>query len=1379
LMTFSVVAIGSAGVGASTEVTTSVDTTPPTGDVEIDSALETSNDEEVQVIVRFNQHDRVAIEPTAAKTTLQQHAEATQKPLRTFSERTEGVEVENTFWIANAALVTVDTTTQSVDELAEIDGVTRLEANTIYEHPTPIEGSDNTVGDEEYTYGLEQINAPSVWNEFDARGEGVRVAALDTGIDADHDDLSLTDEGWADFDEDGNQVDEEPYDIDGHGTHVSGTIAGGNESGTHIGVAPDTELMHGKVFFEDGGQPVGSSASILAGMEWAVEEDADVLSMSLGSAVEDESIFDDTYVEPVENAREAGTAVVASSGNNGPELTGSPGNLYSSFSIAANDDEGEIAPFSSGEELSVEDDWNVSEDIADEMEYWPSQYLVPDVSGPGVDVVSTLPDDEYGANSGTSMSAPHVAGQLALLLEINPDLNLDQLEGTVAGTAVHPDGLNAEPDISFGQGIVDAQAAAEMVADDATIEGTVENDDGDPVERVVVDVEGGSSSETDGLGSYTVMTEAGEPAITVDGFGVEPINETFEVNEGETITEDLILEPDFDVEVASQPVTAIGIGETVATEFDVANAEEYELEIADTVGIDEAGLTPMIDGEEIEFGETVTFDDPHTDRVTVEVETNEETDEGELKLVHSVSGLEGEKEITTDGTDLIKDPDPAHFEIQTYDAPGVIEEDTIMDVEATIMNTGDLPSQESVVHWQLDPLLMSFAEPVELDPGESEDVGWAVSLEGFGTGQLPHGVFSETDDGIEKTTEVVDYDGIAVHGLEVPDTANEGEEIEVNATAERVGGDFEVDDDVELIFDGESIDETTVSLEGGESETVDFSFTLPDESDIYELTIQSSAAAVDDSIVVGDTVIEEVAVVDEPSDSTDGAVDRFDPSEALIAAGTTVLDPEAAEHASPYGGEDLAGVLDSALPANYVIDHVTTEDLETSIDEYDTFVVDNFDGDDALIESFFDETRAENQSVVMLDQWGPQSNAISDVSEATGNPVETDDADSLDGASPPVSYSVVPGQEDHDLFAGIDDVESGIIVHDAIYADMAWYSDYDGHTIAQVGASGTGDVGGESIGIDEDEREILLASLGFGGSMGSHYYSADAIEILTNAVSYEWEEEEDPAHFAVSIDDIDDTVDTGESLEINATVTNEGDETGSQEVALTIDGLEQETKTVADLTSGSSETVTFTYQTEDSDEGERSIGVASEDDTDSVDVMIGDAPEYPIMLGDVLEDGDVGLADVLAIQSYSIGIGDETVEAERADLNRDGDVGLADVMLAQEKSVGTLEGADVLIDGFDDPGEVNDDEVTDISVDVENEGDLGAIDQATLGVVTEGDDLSEATTVDQTELDLGIGDSRTTSLELDASEFETGSYELVVETSDSTETADLTIESAT
>ncbi|MBM7095189.1 S8 family peptidase [Bacillus sp. H-16] len=274
---------------------------------------------------------------------------------------------------------------------------------------------------QEVPYGIEQIGALDVQQNDGNTGAGVSVAVLDTGIQ-DHEDLNVA--GGVSF------VDGEPeyQDENGHGTHVAGTIAAlDNEVGV-LGVSPDVDLYAVKVLGADGS---GSHAGIVQGIEWAVENDIDVINMSLGAPV-----GSTTLEQAVNYAHGEGVTVVAAAGNEGSLIPGwntigYPAKYDNAIAVGAVDQNNDRASFSSvGNEL--------------------------DVMAPGVAIDSTYLDNSYAALSGTSMAAPHVAGAAALLLAANPSLSNDDVRAVLNETAV-PLGEH----FYYGNGVIDVRAAVD------------------------------------------------------------------------------------------------------------------------------------------------------------------------------------------------------------------------------------------------------------------------------------------------------------------------------------------------------------------------------------------------------------------------------------------------------------------------------------------------------------------------------------------------------------------------------------------------------------------------------------------------------------------------------------------------------------------------------------------------------------------------------------------------------------------------------------------------------------------------------------------------------------------------------------------------------
>jgi subtilisin family serine protease len=310
-------------------------------------------------------------------------------------------------WTSGA--VALDLSQEDIQALRdEVPGIAAIHVNRQLRLPPVVEvlNVPEEVRERRATsYGLDAIRALATWGAHGARGSGVRVAILDTGVDASHPDLADRVVEWAEFDADGHQVDSEPHDADRHGTHVAGTIAGGNTSGQWIGVAPESELCCAKVLGAEG----GTDNQILAGLRWAIEQQVDVISMSLGGLTLGPEM-PATYTEAIVAALQQGIPVVVAIGNEGSQTAGSPGNDIFALAVGATDYRDRPAGFSGGRTHVVFESDFIRADLL------PLPYSKPDVSAPGVAVVSCVPGGKWAALNGTSMATPHVAGAIALLL---------------------------------------------------------------------------------------------------------------------------------------------------------------------------------------------------------------------------------------------------------------------------------------------------------------------------------------------------------------------------------------------------------------------------------------------------------------------------------------------------------------------------------------------------------------------------------------------------------------------------------------------------------------------------------------------------------------------------------------------------------------------------------------------------------------------------------------------------------------------------------------------------------------------------------------------------------------------------------------------------
>ncbi|MFD0786457.1 S8 family serine peptidase, partial [Micromonospora azadirachtae] len=216
----------------------------------------------------------------------------------------------------------------------------KVQAAGLAASAAPISGAPKPgkPGGSDLDWNLDQISAPDAWKSG-YTGKGVRVAVLDTGADYTHPDLAGRVVDKADFTVEGGDA----VDHNGHGTHTASTIAGTGAAahGDRRGVAPDAELVIGKVLDDNG---FGDDSQIIKAVAWAAER-ADVINMSLGGEAPDDG--NDPLALAVDAAsRKTGALFVVSSGNNGGPIS-APGSATTALTVGAVDRNGELAAFSS------------------------------------------------------------------------------------------------------------------------------------------------------------------------------------------------------------------------------------------------------------------------------------------------------------------------------------------------------------------------------------------------------------------------------------------------------------------------------------------------------------------------------------------------------------------------------------------------------------------------------------------------------------------------------------------------------------------------------------------------------------------------------------------------------------------------------------------------------------------------------------------------------------------------------------------------------------------------------------------------------------------------------------------------------------------------
>ena len=263
------------------------------------------------------------------------------------------------------------------------------------------------------TWGLVRCKVPpSLYS-----GAGIKIAILDTGIDLGHPAFVGRIAATATF------VGQPVQDLNGHGTHCAGTAAGPKTPPGNIpryGIGHLARLYIGKVLTNSGS---GTTASVLGGMNWAIANRCEVISMSLGGG----SSVVTAYTSAGAAALRNGCLIVAAAGNDYGKPTSAPANSPTIMAVASLD--ANLTPSSFSNKGKIE------------------------IAGPGRDIYSAWPRPTlYRTISGTSMATPHVAGCAALWAQTSPGLRAQALWNRLQATAKPL----PYPPVQVGRGIVQA-----------------------------------------------------------------------------------------------------------------------------------------------------------------------------------------------------------------------------------------------------------------------------------------------------------------------------------------------------------------------------------------------------------------------------------------------------------------------------------------------------------------------------------------------------------------------------------------------------------------------------------------------------------------------------------------------------------------------------------------------------------------------------------------------------------------------------------------------------------------------------------------------------------------------------------------------------------
>ncbi len=350
-------------------------------------------------------------------------------------------------WIVNA--LALEATPAMIDALAQRPEVASVALDLQVEIPPDLPSQTSTT-----PWNISFVGAPSLW-ALGAKGQGVTVAVVDTGVGLSHPDLLASWRGGSNswYDPYGHTT--QPNDAHGHGTAVAGILTAGASGRAALGVAPRAKWIAAKAFDDDG---TARMSRIILTLQWLLDPNRDgtgrdaphLVNLSWGfdavnrclNGASDDKSAAGSVRQALQALRSAGIGVVAAAGNKGGAVgpsSISPGNFPEVFSVGAVDRMRDVAPFSSRGPSACD------------------STIYPDIVAPGVSIRS-LPDRHW---SGTSFAAPHVTGVMALMLSLVPELPIETLEEVLraSGGALG----ESSPGNGHGFGLVDPVKALELL----------------------------------------------------------------------------------------------------------------------------------------------------------------------------------------------------------------------------------------------------------------------------------------------------------------------------------------------------------------------------------------------------------------------------------------------------------------------------------------------------------------------------------------------------------------------------------------------------------------------------------------------------------------------------------------------------------------------------------------------------------------------------------------------------------------------------------------------------------------------------------------------------------------------------------------------------
>lgn len=386
--------------------------------------------------------------------------------LETASQSGQASQIES-YYIVNA--LSVKTTAEMITKIAQLPEVKLIKAVGTIKNEDPVKKNKRSrratlESSDGIEWGVSQSSAPNVWQELGVDGTGVTVGIIDSGVNYQHPALKEHFKGYdpqsGQFNLDGTYQD---FVGDGvtqvyaassnHGTHVTGTILGKEGDANRIGIAPGAKFIAARAI----GVESGEETNLLKAAEWMLapggkaENAPKVVNNSWGGDAGD----NDWFQQITAKWRAAGIVPVFAAGNSNryPEdgSLANPGNQLDVITVGATSIEGELGDFS-----------QVGPSAFDTNKDQP--HIKPDLSAPGVQVRSAVATGGYETYSGTSMAAPHVTGTIALMLQANPNLTIEQIEHILRVTATPKTNQRypQTPNMGYGYGILNAYEAVKL-----------------------------------------------------------------------------------------------------------------------------------------------------------------------------------------------------------------------------------------------------------------------------------------------------------------------------------------------------------------------------------------------------------------------------------------------------------------------------------------------------------------------------------------------------------------------------------------------------------------------------------------------------------------------------------------------------------------------------------------------------------------------------------------------------------------------------------------------------------------------------------------------------------------------------------------------------